>query len=277
MAAMSVSEKYDACVQGLREFMQGVGFTDCVIGLSGGIDSAVAAVMAVDALGADHVHGVLMPGPYSSQHSIEDALAEAAALGIGTFTIPIAQPYDAFSDILAEACGDDGLSGLAAENTQARCRMVCLMALSNAHGWMLLNTGNKTEAFMGYSTLYGDMAGAFAPLGGLYKTDVFAVGRWRCQEAVRSGCVVPIPENVFVKPPSAELSEGQSDEGSMGITYPVLDAILMASQERGLSEEALQEEGFSPDDIALVLGTVRRTAFKRALEPPFPDAPFYEE
>lgn len=276
MAKMSVSEKYAACVQGLREFMQGAGFTDCVIGLSGGIDSAVAAVMAVDALGADHVHGVLMPGPYSSQHSVDDALAEARALGIQTFTVPIGKPFDAFASVLDEPCGKKGLSGLAAENTQARCRMVCLMALSNTYGWMLLNTGNKTEAFMGYSTLYGDMAGAYAPLGGLYKTDVFEVGRWRCQESLRLGQAAPIPENVFVKPPSAELSENQSDEGSMGITYPVLDALLIASQEQGLSEAQLQAEGFSFEDIQLVLGTVKRTEFKRALEPPFPKAPFYE-
>ena len=210
------SERYRLCVNALKGFMDDAGFSDVVIGLSGGMDSSLVAVMCADALGADRVHGVLMPGPYSTDHSVDDALDLARNLGIRTRTVSIAEPYRAFEAALAEACGGK-LSGLAAENTQARCRMVCLMALSNAYGWMLVNTGNKSEAMMGYSTLYGDTAGAFAPIGGLYKTDVFAVARWRNRQAEIAGEVPPIPEHVFVKPPSAELSPDQEDVTSMGI------------------------------------------------------------
>lgn len=272
---MDVSEKYGACVSALREFAAGAGFSDCVIGLSGGVDSSVVAVMAADALGAAHVHGVLLPGPYSSDHSVADALELAGNVGIESRTVSICEPYEAFSNVLREALGSAGLSGLAAENTQARCRMVCLMALSNAYGWMLVNTGNKSEAFMGYSTLYGDTAGAFAPLGGLYKTDVYAVGRWRNERALACGQVAPIPENVFVKPPSAELSADQEDERSLGISYDVLDRLLIASQEHGVGADELVRQGFDEGDVARVLATARRVAFKRALEPPFPAAPFY--
>ena len=156
-----------ACTDALGAFVRSAGFTDVVIGLSGGMDSTLVAVMAHDALGADHVHGVMLPGPYSSESSIDDAEALAANLGISNITVTICEPFEAFEAVLARACGG-ALIGLAAENTQARCRMVCLMALSNAHGWLMLNTGNKSEAAMGYSTLYGDTAGAFAPLGGVY-------------------------------------------------------------------------------------------------------------
>ncbi|MBQ3106875.1 MAG: NAD(+) synthase [Eggerthellaceae bacterium] len=266
---MDVAEKYRACVEALREFMQGAGFTDVVIGLSGGIDSAVTAVMCVDAVGANHVHGVLLPGPYSSDHSREDALELAANLGISTETISICEPYAAFERALGSACGG-ALEGLPAENTQARCRMVALMALSNAHGWMLVNTGNKSESCMGYSTLYGDTAGAFAPLGGLYKTDVYAVGRWR--NGSSSG---PIPERTFTKPPSAELAPDQQDEKSMGVDYATLDRILEAHVERGMTAEEVARQGF---DVDLCRSIVRRTAsyaFKRAQEPPYPQAKFY--
>ena len=142
------SERYRLCVNALKGFMDDAGFSDVVIGLSGGMDSSLVAVMCADALGADRVHGVLMPGPYSTDHSLDDALDLARNLGIRTRTVSIAEPYRAFEAALAEACGGK-LSGLAAENTQARCRMVCLMALSNAYGWMLVNTGNKSEAMMG--------------------------------------------------------------------------------------------------------------------------------
>ena len=269
------SERYRLCVNALKGFMDDAVFSDVVIGLSGGMDSSLVAVMCADALGADRVHGVLMPGPYSTDHSVDDALDLARNLGIRTRTVSIAEPYRAFEAALAEACGGK-LSGLAAENTQARCRMVCLMALSNAYGWMLVNTGNKSEAMMGYSTLYGDTAGAFAPIGGLYKTDVFAVARWRNRQAEIAGEVPPIPEHVFVKPPSAELSPDQEDEKSMGIDYPTLDRLLKAHVDRGLDAAALVSEGFDAADVERVLRTVRATAFKRALEPPCPDATFYE-
>lgn len=272
---MQDSERYRLCVAALKDFMSQAGFTDAVIGLSGGMDSSLAAVMCVDALGAARVHGVLMPGPYSSEHSVRDARELAANLGMQTSTISICEPFEAFSRVLAEACGDAGLSGLAAENTQARCRMVCLMALSNAHGWMLVNTGNKSEAAMGYSTLYGDTAGAFAPLGGLYKTEVFSVAQWRNDSAALAGNTPPIPQNVFDKPPSAELSPGQEDERAMGIRYRELDAILLASQEHGVCAADLVAQGFDAHDVDKVLQAVKHNAFKRALEPPFPQADFY--
>ena len=141
---------------------------------------------------------------------------------------------------------------------------------------MLVNTGNKSEAMMGYSTLYGDTAGAFAPIGGLYKTDVFAVARWRNRQAEIAGEVPPIPEHVFVKPPSAELSPDQEDEKSMGIDYPTLDRLLKAHVDRGLDAAALVSEGFDAADVERVLRTVRADRIQASLEPPCPDATFYE-
>ena len=279
---MEPLEMYDACTAALGSFVREAGFTDVVIGLSGGMDSSLVAAMAVDALGADHVHGVMLPGPYSSESSIDDAEALAANLGIATRTVSICEPFEAFESVLARACGG-ALTGLAAENTQARCRMVCLMALSNAHGWLMLNTGNKSEACMGYSTLYGDTAGAFAPLGGVYKTDVFAMARARNRRAVGEGQEGPIPVNVFVKPPSAELAPDQEDEKALGIDYATLDRILVASVEEGREAEdvaALVEGGgrTAPQARQLVDEVLARTAasaFKRALEPPYPNVAFY--
>lgn len=279
---MEPLEMYDACTAALGSFLRDAGFSEVVIGLSGGMDSSLVAVMAADALGAAHVHGVMLPGPYSSESSIDDAEALAANLGIEVRTVSICEPFEAFETVLGRACGGE-LAGLAAENTQARCRMVCLMALSNAHGWLLLNTGNKSEAAMGYSTLYGDTAGAFAPLGSVYKTDVFAMARARNRRAVEAGDVGPIPVNVFVKPPSAELSPDQEDEKSLGIDYATLDRILVASVEEGRDApaivSALERDGLaSAEAVRLVDYVLSRTAanaFKRALEPPYPEAPFY--
>ncbi|MFR1638984.1 MAG: NAD(+) synthase [Eggerthellaceae bacterium] len=225
---MENSERYRLCVNALKGFMDDAGFSGVVIGLSGRHGLGLVAVMCADALGADRVHGVSCrartpPTTRWTMRSIWLATSDPD-------TVSIAEPYRAFEAALAEACG--GALGLAAENTQARCRMVCLMALSNAYGWMLVNTGNKSEAMMGYSTLYGDTAGAFAPIGGLYKTDVFAVARWRNRQAEIAGEVPPIPEHVFVKPPSAELSPDQEDEKSMGIDYPTLDRLLKAHGSR---------------------------------------------
>ena len=271
---MQVGEKYDSCVAALKAYGERAGFSDVVIGLSGGIDSAVTAAMCVDAFGFSHVHGVLLPGPYSSDHSISDAQELAANLGIETQIISIVEPFEAFERVLGEACGGV-LEGLAAENTQARCRMVCLMALSNDQGWMLVNTGNKSEAMMGYSTLYGDTAGAFAPLGGLYKSDVYAVGAWRNEQAVLKGQRAPIPSNTFEKPPSAELSPDQEDEKSLGLSYAELDAILQAYIERGCSREEIVASGISDQQVCRVIATMEATAFKRALEPPYPATKFY--
>lgn len=266
---------YEACVDALRDFVRGAGFSDVVIGLSGGIDSAVVAAMAVDALGSERVHGVLLPGPYSSDHSVSDALELAERLGIEAPIVSITEAYESFAKALAPVCEGE-LSGLAAENTQARCRMVVIMALSNAHGWMMLNTGNKSEAMMGYSTLYGDTAGAFAPMGGLYKTDVFACARWRNARAEQAGSVAPIPENIIVKPPSAELAPNQEDERSLGIDYPTLDAILIEAMERGRDAQEVSEALALPlEQVERVLKRADSYAFKRALEPPYPQVKFY--
>lgn len=273
---MQAADKYKACVQALGEYAKDAGFLDVVIGLSGGIDSSVVAVMCVDAFGADHVHGVLLPGPYSSDHSYDDALELAQNLGVHADVVSICEPFEAFESALGRVCGGE-LKGLAAENTQARCRMVCLMALSNAHGWMLVNTGNKSEACMGYSTLYGDTAGAFAPIGGLYKSDVYAVAR-ACNDLFEAaGKPAPIPENVFVKPPSAELSAGQEDEKSLGVDYATLDKALIALFEQGkTAEEAAVASGLPLSEATRIEKTARAYAFKRAVEPPFPQTKFYE-
>ncbi len=279
---MEPLEMYDACTAALGDFVRGAGFSDVVIGLSGGMDSSLVAAMAVDALGAASVHGVLLPGPYSSESSIDDAEALAANLGIEARTISICEPFEAFESVLARACGG-ALAGLAAENTQARCRMVCLMALSNTYGWLMLNTGNKSEACMGYSTLYGDTAGAFAPLGGVYKTDVFAMARARNRRGAEAGECGPIPVNVFVKPPSAELSPDQEDEKSLGVDYGTLDRILVAAVEQGADAEAitatLVAEGRDGEEVRdlvdRVLARTAANAFKRALEPPYPAVRFY--
>ena len=273
--SMKAGDKYQACVDALAAYAKGIGFSQVVIGLSGGIDSSVTAVMAVDAFGAKNVHGVLLPGPYSTGHSIDDALTLAENLGIESHTVSICEPFEAFEQVIRKSYKEK-LEGLASENTQARCRMVILMALSNANRWMLVNTGNKSEAAMGYSTLYGDTAGAFAPLGGLYKTDVYEVGRWRNEQARAAGVVEPIPENVFVKPPSAELAPGQKDEASMGIDYETLDKLLIAVQEQGQSvEDACDALGFDIMQATGLLARVDSYAFKRAQEPPFPDVKFY--
>ena len=272
---MRANDMYKACADALRAYAEGAGFTDMVVGLSGGIDSSVIAVLCADVFGPDHVHGVMLPGPYSTEHSLDDARELADNLGIETHVVSICEPFEAFEAVLRRSgCGK--LSGTASENTQARCRTVVLMALSNANGWMLVNTGNRSESMMGYSTLYGDTAGAFAPLGGVYKTDVFAMARWRNRRAVEEGGTGPIPVNVFVKPPSAELAPDQEDEKSLGVDYATLDRILVAYVEEGKDAAAIvAESGLSRDLVDYVIARTDANAFKRALEPPYPDAPFY--
>ena len=272
---MRANDMYEACADALRAYAEDACFTDMVVGLSGGIDSSVIAVLCADVFGPDHVHGVMLPGPYSTEHSLDDARELADNLGIETHVVSICEPFEAFEAVLRRSgCGK--LSGTASENTQARCRTVILMALSNANGWMLVNTGNRSESMMGYSTLYGDTAGAFAPLGGVYKTDVFAMARWRNRRAVEEGGTGPIPVNVFVKPPSAELAPDQEDEKSLGVDYATLDRILVAYVEEGKDAAAIvAESGLSRDLVDYVIARTDANAFKRALEPPYPDAPFY--
>lgn len=272
---MDLEQKYTLSVEALKDYATQAGFTDVVIGLSGGIDSALVAVMCAEAFGPSHVHAYMLPGPYSSDHSITDAEELAANLAIPVEQISIVGPYEAFVDALEGAAGGK-LSGLASENTQARCRMVCLMALSNAFNWMMVNTGNKSEAAMGFSTLYGDTSGAFAPIGGLYKTDVFALSRWVNERAAAAGQIPPIPEHIIVKPPSAELSPGAEDEKALGIDYETLDKILIAHFEQGKSAEEVVALGFDSEEVDYAIRRTNSYAFKRAIEPPFPEANFYK-
>jgi len=233
-----------------------------LIGLSGGVDSSLVAAIAVDALGAEHVVGVLMPSRFSSRHSITDAEALAANLGIRTMTIPIEPAHAAFLDMLAEPFA--GLEpGLAEENLQARIRGTILMTLSNKFGWMVLTTGNKSEMATGYSTLYGDMAGGFAVIKDVPKTLVYGLCRDLNDRAGRD----IIPESVLTKPPSAELRPGQLDSDSLP-EYDVLDPILEGYVERDRSIAELVSEGHDAQVVARVARLVDRNEYKRRQAPP---------
>jgi NAD+ synthase (glutamine-hydrolysing) len=257
-----VREVYEALVLGTRDYVTKNGFGDVVIGLSGGIDSSLVAAIAVDALGAARVHGVLMPSRYSSDHSLTDAAALADALGIETRTIPIEPAHAALESMLAPSFADHA-PDLTEENLQARIRGTLLMALSNKFGWLVLTTGNKSEMATGYSTLYGDMAGGFAVIKDVPKMLVFAI----CEDIdARAGRDV-IPRSVIEKPPSAELRPDQRDEDSLP-PYSVLDRILEAYVEQDRSLADLEAEGFDPAVVARVAGLVDRSEYKRRQAPP---------
>src|SRR5207244_2842217 len=214
------SEVWRALVLGTRDYARKCGFRRAVLGLSGGIDSALTAAIAAAALGPDCVLGVLMPSPYSSQGSLDDARVLAENLGIETMTLPIAPLMRTFDDTVREALGAD-LPGVAAENIQARIRGNLLMALSNTRGALLLTTGNKSELSVGYCTLYGDMSGGLAVIADVPKTLVYRIAHWRNQTAGRP----LIPESSLTKAPSAELRPNQRDQDSLP-PYDVLDDIL---------------------------------------------------
>ena len=257
-----VREVYEALVLGTRDYVTKNGFGDVVIGLSGGIDSSLVAAIAVEALGPSRVHGVLMPSRYSSDHSLTDAVALAASLGIETRTIPIEPAHAAFEGMLEPSFATRA-PDLTEENLQARIRGTLLMALSNKFGWLVLTTGNKSEMATGYSTLYGDMAGGFAVIKDVPKTLVTAI----CEDLdARAGREV-IPRHVIDKPPSAELRPDQRDEDSLP-PYPVLDRILEAYVEQDRSVADLEAEGFDPAVVARVAGLVDRSEYKRRQAPP---------
>jgi NAD+ synthase (glutamine-hydrolysing) len=253
-------EMWQALVVGLRDYVSKNGFRSVVLGLSGGIDSALVAAIAIDAVGAKAVNGVAMPSKYSSDHSIEDAQALADNTGIHFRITPIAPMVDAYLSNLT-------LNGLAEENLQARVRGTALMGISNQEGHLVLATGNKSELAVGYSTLYGDAVGGFAPIKDIYKTDVWALANWRNQQAIRAGQVAPIPERSITKEPSAELRPGQKDSDSLP-DYKVLDKLLMAyvDQDRGFQE--LLNDGFDPDLVRRVLSLVDKAEYKRRQYPP---------
>ena len=257
-----IDEQYEALVLATRDYVHKNGFTDVGVGVSGGIDSSLVAVIATDALGANHVHGVLMPSRYSSDHSVADAEALCRNLGIDHRVIPVEPGHQAFLDMLAPSF--DGLDpDLAEENVQSRIRGTLLMALSNKFGWLILTTGNKSESAVGYSTLYGDTAGAYAVIKDLWKLQVYAFARHRNQRASRH----LIPENVLVKPPSAELRPDQRDDQSLP-PYDVLDPLLEAYVEGDLTPADLCGQGYDPELVSRITGLVDRAEYKRRQNPP---------
>ncbi len=261
------AEVYAALVTGVRDYVRKNGFRSAILALSGGIDSALTATIAVDAIGADHVYVALMPSRYSSEHSVTDAEDLVKRQGVHAVTIPIASIVDAFTEELAPAGFPE--TGLPAENLQARVRGVVLMGLSNAGGHLVLTTGNKSELAAGYSTLYGDSAGGFAPLKDVFKTMVWELARWRNAEASRLGTTPPIPENSITKPPSAELAPGQLDTDSLP-PYDVLDALLDDYVERDMGSAELIAAGHDPALVERVIRLVDAAEYKRRQYPPGP-------
>jgi NAD+ synthase (glutamine-hydrolysing) len=253
-------EVWRALVLGLRDFIDKNGIPSVVLGLSGGIDSALVAALAVDALGADRVYGVGLPSKWSSAHSLSDAEDSAERLGLHYSVVPIAPMVEAYEKSVE-------LSGTAAENLQARVRGTLLMGLSNQHGHLLLATSNKSEVAVGYSTLYGDAAGGFAPIKDVPKTLVWALARWRNEEARRHGGTEPIPQNSIDKPPSAELAPGQQDSDSLP-SYEELDAVIADYVDRDLGMAQLLERGHDPEVVAKVLRLVDMAEFKRRQSAP---------
>jgi len=254
------AEMWNALVLGLKDYVGKNGFRSVVLGLSGGIDSALVAAIAIDALGAKRVNGVAMPSKYSSEHSIEDAQAMADATGIHFRVTPIAPMVDAYLDNLV-------LKGLAEENLQARVRGTTLMGISNQEGHLVLATGNKSELAVGYSTLYGDAVGGFAPIKDIYKTDVWALARYRNALAQERGEIAPIPERSISKEPSAELRPDQKDSDSLP-DYLLLDQVLRAYVDEDHGYQALLADGFDPELVRRVISLVDKAEYKRRQYPP---------
>jgi NAD+ synthase len=256
---------YAAMMMGLRDYVLKNGFSDVIIGLSGGIDSAITAIVAVDALGAEHVRTVMLPSPYTTKISLHDAQELASALGVCYDIIPIESGMQAVDGMLAAY----PLTPLAKENIQSRLRGVLLMALSNSTGALLLTTGNKSEMATGYATLYGDMCGAFSVLKDVYKTDVFALARWRNTHhprGARGGKGAMIPERIITRPPSAELRENQRDDDSLP-PYDVLDGILHLLIDQRASCDDIIAEGYAAETVQKVVRLVKLSEYKRRQAP----------
>lgn len=246
---------YDALVLGVRDYITKNGFPGAVLGLSGGIDSALTLAIAVDAIGADRVRAISMPSQYTAQISIDDALEQARTLGCECHVIPIEGPFAAFNEALTGVF--DGMApDVTEENIQARCRGLILMAISNKFGPIVLATGNKSEMSVGYATLYGDMAGGFAPLKDVPKLLVYELSKWRN----RNGEV--IPERVIVRPPTAELAPDQADTDSLP-PYEILDQILEDYIENELSPAQIAAKGFDPETVERIARMVDRNEYKR--------------
>ncbi|WP_417668075.1 NAD+ synthase [Roseibium sp.] len=258
-----------ACVLGLRDYVGKNGFPGVVLGLSGGIDSAVCAAMAVDALGVDKVHAIMLPYRYTSRESIRDADDCASALGIRYDTVPIAEPVEGFGRVLStmfSGCEQDTTE----ENLQSRARGVILMAISNKFGFMVVTTGNKSEMSVGYATLYGDMNGGFNPIKDLYKTQVYHLAEWRNQN-LPAGLLGPegevVPRNIITKVPTAELREGQTDQDSLP-PYGVLDDILACLVEREMSVSEIEKRGHDRALIHRIENLLYIAEYKRRQAPP---------
>ena len=257
-----IAEVYSALVVSLRDYVQKNGFKSIALGLSGGIDSALVAAIAADAIGASNVYGVSMPSKYSSEHSKTDAKDTADRIGLNFRTVEIEPMVSAYLENL-------DLTGLAEENLQARVRGMILMGLSNQEGHLVLATGNKSELSVGYSTIYGDAVGGFAPLMDVPKVDVWELAKWRNQSAISNGEVAPIPESSISKPPSAELRPGQQDSDSLP-DYEELDAILEMYIEQDLSAEQITVAGFDAETVKRILLLTDRAEYKRRQYPPGP-------
>ncbi|MFE7524902.1 NAD+ synthase [Kitasatospora sp. NPDC057542] len=256
------AEIWAALVSGTRAYVTKNGFESVLIGLSGGIDSALVAAIAVDAVGAANVHCVSMPSRYSSRHSRDDAAELARRTGLRFRTVSIAPMFDAY-------LGATELTGLAEENLQSRLRGTLLMAISNQEGHIVLAPGNKSELAVGYSTLYGDSVGAYGPIKDVYKSLVFRLARWRNEEAERRGEVPPIPEHTITKPPSAELRPDQVDTDSLP-DYDLLDSVLARYIEGDEGRDAIVAAGFDPAVVDRVVRLVDTAEYKRRQYPPGP-------
>ena len=259
-------ELYDALVLGTRDYCGKNGFSDVVIGLSGGIDSTIVACIAADALGAEHVHGVSMPSRYSSDHSKSDAAELAENLGLDYRTIPIEPAFKAYIDMLAPSF-EGREPGLTYENIQSRCRGQLLMALSNEFGWMVLTTGNKSEMAVGYFTIYGDSVGGYAVIKDVLKLRVYDLCRYVNRRAVAAGDDPVIPENVITKPPSAELRPDQRDDQSLP-PYEVLDPILELYVEQDRTAGEIVDLGFDEALVRRITRLVDIAEYKRRQCPP---------
>ena len=260
---------YQAMMLGLRDYVNKTGFPSVVIGLSGGVDSALTAAVAADALGPSRVNTIMMPSPYTSAHSLEDARACAEAIGIKYEIVGIEPAMEAFRKMLLPLFGNRK-EDVTEENIQSRARGVTLMAVSNKLGSMVVTTGNKSEMAMGYATLYGDMCVGFNVLKDVYKTTVFELCKWRnahLPDGAMGNKGVVIPERIITKPPSAELRPDQKDEDSLP-PYPVLDAILRGLIERDLSAEELAKEGFDDATVNRIWRLLEGAEYKRRQAPP---------
>ena len=258
---INIEYAYDTIVRGLKKFFSDCGVTRAVIGLSGGIDSAVVAALAVKALGKENLHGFMMPSEFSTLHSIQDAVDLADNLEVEYNVIPIGKIYNKFMKELLPVFGPDNKWNVAEENLQARIRSTLLMAYSNKFDALVLNTSNKSELSVGYGTLYGDLSGALMVIADIYKTEVYELAEYINRERRI------IPRSTLTKAPSAELREGQKDSDSLP-DYPLLDSILYSLNEEGKSYQTLLSEGIDSHVLDRVLDLIGRAKFKLMQIPP---------